>query len=119
MESSMIAFVSNSRIFDFFDNRKPAFTARDKDSGSHFVDAGVGLRVARSFALVVRQIGRMLERHRHAEIARQSGPLSLDDAWAGGWYARSQIRQEALLQRGCPTSAKPSPRRLDWDDKLD
>ena len=115
----MIALVSNSRISDFFGVRMPAFAARDRESGSRFVDTGIELRVARSLALVVRRIGRMLERRRHAEIARRSGPLSLDDAWAGGWYARSQILQEALLQRGCLTSAKPSPRRLDWDDKLD
>ena len=31
-----------------------------------------------------------------AEIAQRIGPLSLDDAWAGGWYARSRERQEPL-----------------------
>jgi hypothetical protein len=115
----MIAFVSNNRISDFIDVRKPAFAATSQDSASCVVDGGGELRVARSLALVVHGIGRILERRRHAEIARRSNPLSLDDAWTGGWYARSRILQDALQQRGCSTSAKPAPRWLDWDDKLD
>jgi hypothetical protein len=115
----MIAFVSSGRVSDSIDVQKPALAAAGQESAPCIDDAGGELRVARSLALVFHRIGRILERRRHAEIARRNGPLSLDDAWAGGWYARSQILQEALLQRVCSTSAKPAPRRLDWDDRLD
>ena len=111
----MSAFVSSGRVSDSIDVQKPALAAAGQESTPCIDDAGGQLRVASSLGLVFHRIGRILERRRHAEIARRNGPLSLDDAWAGGWYARSQI----LLQRVCSTSAKPAPRRLDWDDRLD
>jgi len=83
------------------------------------ISDSIHLGVARSLALVVDRIGRILERRRQVEVAMRNDPLTLDDAWAGGWYARSQVLQDALLQRGCTTSAQPAPSRIDWDDKLD
>ena len=66
-----------------------------------------------------RRFGQVLERRRLAEIERQDSPLSLDDAWAGGWYARSRKQQEALLVPAYAATAQSAPQRQDWDDKLD
>jgi hypothetical protein len=115
----MTAIVSNGRLSDFTDIRKDAFAAPAKEIVPRIDGMGGEFRAARSLALVVRRIGQMRERRRQAEIARRNAPLSLDDAWAGDWYARSRILQEALLQRQCSTSAKPTPLRQDWDDRLD
>jgi hypothetical protein len=82
-------------------------------------DLGGESRARTFLAWVFRRIGQMLERHRQAEVLRRNSPLSLDDAWIGGWYARSRILQEAMLQRECSKRAGPLPRRQDWDDKLD
>jgi hypothetical protein len=64
-------------------------------------------------------MAQMLERRREAEMARRNVPLSLDDAWAGGWYARSRMLQDSLPQRERPTDATPATHIQDWDDRLD
>jgi hypothetical protein len=115
----MIAIVSNGRLPVCTDARTPAFATSGHGAVGRIDDARGQLPVAHSLALVVAWIGRLLERRRHAEIARRNSPLSLDDAWVGGWYGRSHMLQEALLQQRCSTRAEPAPRRLDWDDKLD
>jgi hypothetical protein len=115
----MTAIVSNGRLSDITDVREHVFAATAKETALRIDGTGGELRTARSLALVVHRIEQMVERRRHAEIARRNGPLSLDDAWAGGWYARSRILQEALLQRQCSASATPAPPRQDWVDKLD
>jgi hypothetical protein len=115
----MTAFVSDGRVPDLIDARKPAFAASGQEAAHRIDHARDRLRAAGPLALVVHRIGQMFERRRHAEVARRSSPLSLDDAWAGGWYARSRMLQEALLQQAGSTSAKPAPRQPDWDDKLD
>jgi len=70
-------------------------------------------------ANAVRWAGRVLERRRLAEIAWQKRPLSLDDAWAGGWYARSRSLQQALVQHDRRAHAAPASSTQDWDDRLD
>jgi hypothetical protein len=118
-ECFVSAIVSNGRIPDSNDVREPAFAATAQESPPRIVDARGDWHAAPALAFVVRGIGRMRERRRQAEIARRDSPLNLDEAWTGGWYARSRILQEALLQRESSTSAKLAPRRQDWDDKLD
>lgn len=71
----------------------------------------------RTVARMLGRIGELLERRRQAERARRNRPLSLDDAWAGGWYAQSRMSAHALLQRSGPKGAPPP--QQDWDDKLD
>jgi hypothetical protein len=66
-----------------------------------------------------RRVGQVLERRRLAEIERQDRPLSLDDAWTGGWYARSRMQQEALLVPAYAATAQSARQPQDWDDKLD
>ena len=103
----MIAFVSNGRIPDFIDVREPAFAATTQETAPTIDDAAGELRAARSLALIVHRIGQVLERRRQAEIARRNSLPSMDDSWAGGWYARSRILQEALLQRGARQARSP------------
>jgi len=115
----MNALVAKGRRSDFIDVLEPAFAATARKTAPRIDDARGELRAKLSLASVVHQIGQMLERRRQAEIGRRNSPLSLDDAWAGGWYARSRILPEPLLQRGRSTGANLAPRRQDWDDKLD
>jgi len=115
----MTAIVSSGRLLDFADVREHVFAATAKETALRIDDTGGEFRAVRLLALVVRRVEQMRERRRCAEDIRLDGPLSLDDAWAGGWYARSRILQGALLQRRCSTSAKPAPLRRDWDDALD
>jgi len=70
-------------------------------------------------ANALRWAGQVLERRRLAEIAWQKRPLSLDDAWAGGWYARSRSLQQALVQHDRRAHAAPASSTQDWDDRLD
>lgn len=115
----MIAVFSKGSISGFIDVREHAFAAIAQPTAPRVRDTEGELCAESFLASVVRRIGRMLERRRKAEIARRNSPLSLDDAWAGGWYARGRVLQEALFQREGSTSTKPAPRRQDWDDKLD
>ena len=94
--------------------RELAFAATPVQMAPRRVDDATPL-----LSLVVHRSGLMLERRRLAKIARQNSPLSLDDAWAGGWYAHSRMLQEALLRPAYATSAQSAPHRQDWDDKLD
>jgi hypothetical protein len=77
---------------------------------------------ARAQAFLIRLIegiGRRLERRRHADVERLSGPLSLDEAWTGAWYGRGRLLQEALFQNGLKTAGSPKPEPKDWDNRLD
>jgi hypothetical protein len=64
-------------------------------------------------------IGRRLERRRLADIDLLNRPLSLDEAWAGGWYGRSRVLQEGLLRGSANTGRKLNPEPKNWDDRLD
>jgi hypothetical protein len=115
-ERFMHAVVSNARKSDFIVARNPAFAADARETMPRPDDGKHPSRAMGALALI---IGRMCERRRRAEIARRSSPLSLDDAWAGAWYARSRLLQQTLLQQRGPASMKLAPPPLDWDDKLD
>jgi hypothetical protein len=117
--NAIVAIVPNSGIPGFIDVRDRGFTARTQTTGPGIRGAEGAFRVESVLSRVVRGIGQLRERQRQAEIARRNSPLSLDDAWAGGWYARSRAMQEALLQRECSAGAKPVQPTQDWDDKLD
>lgn len=64
-------------------------------------------------------VGRRLERRRLADIDLLNRPLSLDEAWAGGWYGRSRVLQEGLLPGSVNTGRKSNPEPKNWDDRLD
>ena len=76
----------------------------------------------RSKALLVRLIDgivRRFDRRRRADVERLNGPLSLDEAWVGGWYGHSRALQDALLQGSLNAGGKSKPEPKTWDDKLD
>lgn len=64
-------------------------------------------------------IWRRLERRRLADIDLLNRPLSLDEAWAGGWYGRSRVLHEGLLRGSVNTGRKLNPEPKNWDDRLD
>ena len=64
-------------------------------------------------------IGRRFERRRQADIERLSRPLSLDEAWVGGWYGRSRVLQDGLLHESLNAGGKTKPEPKNWDDRLD
>ena len=68
---------------------------------------------------LIGSIGRRLERRRRADIEPLNRPLSLDEAWGGGWYARSRILQEGLLRGSVSTGRYSNPEPKNWDDRLD
>jgi hypothetical protein len=73
--------------------------------------------------LVARLIALLEAMHRRRQdiaTTRRNGPLSHDDAWAGGWYARNGAILQAAFLRDCAgISTVPAVRRQDWDDRLD
>ena len=86
------------------------------------VNAYIQMSKARAKTFLTRliaDIGRWLERRRQADIERLNRPLSLDEAWAGGWYGRSRLLQEALLHESLNTARTPKPEPKNWDDRLD
>ena len=68
---------------------------------------------------LIGSIGRRLERRRQADIERPSGPLSLDEAWAGGWYGHSRLLQEGLFHGSLNSARTRKPEPKNWDDRLD
>lgn len=64
-------------------------------------------------------IGRRLEDLRQADVERLSRPLSLDEAWTGGWYERSRLLQKGLSQGRPVRGQSPKPHPQSWDDRLD
>jgi hypothetical protein len=68
---------------------------------------------------LIEGIGRGLERHRQADVERLSKPLSLDEAWTGGWYERSRLLQKGLSQGSPNTAQSPKLDPKNWDDRLD
>lgn len=115
----MNAIASIRSVPGSMDVREHAFAATAQPTPPRLRETQGELRADSFFAPVLRRILRTLEGRRLAEIARRTGPLSLDDAWAGDWYARSRERQAAVYQQACSTDTKPAPRRQDWDDRLD
>jgi len=77
---------------------------------------------ARAKALLVRLIEgvrRRFDGRRQADVERLDRPLSLDEAWVGGWYGRSRALQDALLRGSVNAGGKSQPEPKTWDDKLD
>jgi hypothetical protein len=73
-------------------------------------------------ALLTRLIGsivRRFERRRQADIEHLDRPLSLDEAWVGGWYGRSRVLQDGLLHGSLNAGGKSKPEPKTWDDSLD
>lgn len=64
-------------------------------------------------------IGRRFERRRQADAECPTRPLSLDEAWAGGWYGRSRMLQEGLLNGSLNSARTRKPEPINWDDRLD
>jgi hypothetical protein len=76
-------------------------------------------RVKAFLTRLIGGIGRTLERRRQADIQRLNRPLSLDEAWAGGWYGRSRLLQEGLLHGSLNSAQTRKPEPKNWDDRLD
>lgn len=75
---------------------------------------------SRLVARLVELLDAMHRRRQDVATTRRNGPLSHDDAWVGGWYARNGAILEAALPRDrARTPAVPAVRRQHWDDRLD
>jgi hypothetical protein len=63
---------------------------------------------ARARGIIARAVAvleAVFERRRSASSGRTRGPISLDDAWTGGWYERDRALQAALIDRMAATPA--------------
>ena len=78
-----------------------------------------GARVKALLARLIGGIGRRLEPRRQVDIEGLNRPLSLDEAWTGGWYGRSRLLREGLLHGSLNTARTPKPEPKNWDDRLD
>ena len=76
-------------------------------------------RVQAFLIRLIEGIGRGLEHNRQVDVERLSRPLSLDEAWTGGWYERSRLLQKGLSQGSPNTAQSPKVDPKNWDDRLD
>ena len=90
-----------------------------KAADTHIQKSASEPRVKAVLVRLIEGIGRRFDRRRQADVERLNGPLSLDEAWVGGWYGRSRALQDALLRGSVNAGGKSQPEPKTWDDKLD
>jgi hypothetical protein len=115
----MDAFATNVNIPGFAAGGAGASPATARASIPAIDDATAMSPAQRLLDRVIRRIAQARRRRSEAAIARLKSPLSLDDAWVGGWYGRDHALRQALRQHGSSTGATSAHDRQDWDDKLD
>jgi hypothetical protein len=123
---SMIEVFFGSDVMGGPNVGKPAVTAigeaqrvPGKAADAYIQNSASETRAKALLARLIGSIGRRFERRRQADIERLNGPLSLDEAWVGGWYGRSHVLQDGL-PHGCVNGrGKSKPEPKNWDDRLD
>jgi hypothetical protein len=123
---SMSAILIGSNIVDGANVEKRAVTAigeaqrvPSKAADAYLQNTVSETRVKALLTWLFGSIGRRFERRRQADIERLSRPLSLDEAWVGGWYGRSRVPQDGLLHKSLNAGGKAKPEPKSWDDRLD